>query len=261
MESKPNNPTRGNFSGKNLSPRLLELEENFKKNGGSFERFKIGDLFDPQVGDKDIQAKHINNKGYLVVSSGLQNKGIIGKSDIEAKVFEKNTITIDMFGNVFFRDHKYKMVTHARIFSLTFKKQKISKEIGLYLVASLLFLNKIFSYNNMASFNKIKDLDIRLPCSNYKISFDFMELYVRELEAERVRELEAERVRELEAYLLASGLNDYQLTDNERENLTGGVNMNLRRLRLVIYLILKKVSDLLSKICLKEGCLSLVLHH
>ena len=253
MESKPNNPTRGNFSGKNLSPRLLELEENFKKNGGSFERFKIGDLFDPQVGDKDIQAKHINNKGYLVVSSGLQNKGIIGKSDIEAKVFEKNTITIDMFGNVFFRDHKYKMVTHARIFSLTFKKQKISKEIGLYLVASLLFLNKIFSYNNMASFNKIKDLDIRLPCSNYKISFDFMELYVRELEAERVRELEA--------YLLASGLNDYQLTDNERENLTGGVNMNLRRLRLVIYLILKKVSDLLSKICLKEGCLSLVLHH
>ena len=257
MEGKPNYQKFGAFAGKNVSPRLLELEENFKKNGGEFEKFKIGDLFDSLVGDTDIQAKHINDKGYLVVSSGLQNTGIIGKSDIGAKIFEKNTITIDMFGNVFFRDYEYKMVTHARVFSLVFKKQKISKEIGLYLVASLLFLNKIFSYNNMASFNKIKNLDIRLPCINYKISFDFMEQYVRELEAERVRELEAERVRELEAYLIASGLNNYQLTDNERKILIemGGVNANLKHLRLGICLILKKVSDLLSEICLKEGCL------
>lgn len=214
MEGKPNYSEWRCRPGKNVTPRLLELEENFKKNGGEFEKFKIGDLFDSLVGDTDIQAKHINDKGYLVVSSGLQNTGIIGKSDIGAKIFEKNTITIDMFGNVFFRDYEYKMVTHARVFSLVFKKQKISKEIGLYLVASLLFLNKIFSYNNMASFNKIKNLDIRLPCINYKISFDFMEQYVRELEAERVRELEA--------YLIASGLNNYQLTDNEREILTGG---------------------------------------
>ena len=205
---------------------MQELEENFKKNGGKFEEFKIGNIFDAAVGDYDIQAKHINGKGELVVSSGLQNCGVIGNSDIKAKIFAANTITVDMFGNVFFRDFDYKLVTHARVFSLTFKVIKISKEIGLYLASSLSFLNKIFSYSNMASFSKIKDLAVTLPSNSKKeIAYDYMEQYVRELESERVRELEA--------YLIASGLNNYQLTDNENKILMGGgVIANLKYLRL-----------------------------
>ena len=62
---------------------------------------------------------------------------------------------------------------------------------------------------------------------------------MRELEAERVRELEAERVRELEAYLLASGLNDYQLTDNEKEILSGKVKCKFKMF---------KIGDLFEKL-------------
>ena len=210
MESKHNNPA-GRNCGKGVSHRLQEIDDKFKKSGGIFKEYKIGELFEASNGDTDIQAKHINGKGYYVVSSGLLNCGIIGKSDIEANIFDENTITIDMFGNVFVRDFKYKLVTHARVFSLRLQQEppkNIDIKILLYIAAQLSFLNKIFSYNNMCSYNKIKKFKITLPTLNDKLAFEYME--------ERIRELESERIRELDAYLKDTGLNNYILDENDR---------------------------------------------
>ncbi len=60
----------------------------------------------------------------------------------------------------------------------------------------------------MCSFEKIKNEKIFLPQNNGSIDFDFMEHYIAELEAERIAELEA--------YLTATGLKDYTLTEEER---------------------------------------------
>lgn len=214
MESKHNNPAGRNW-GKAVSHRLQEIDDKFKKSGGIFKEYEICKLFEASNGNTDIQAKHINGKGYYVVSSGLLNCGIIGKSDIEANIFDENTITIDMFGNVFVRDFKYKLVTHARIFSLKLKQEPLKNiyiKILLYIATQLSFLNKVFSYNNMCSYNKIANLKITLPTLNNELAFEYME--------ERIRELESERIRELEAYLQATGLNNYILDENDR----GGVN-------------------------------------
>lgn len=212
MESKSNYSARGCLSGKTVSPRLQKLENDFIRNGGCFKEFRIGNLFTSSNGDKDIQKNHISssiedNDGILVVSSGEYNLGIIGTTNLNAKVFERNTLTVDMFGNVNFRDHEYKMVTHARVFSLR-PREAINKYQGLYIQSNLSFLKKKFSYNNMCSFEKIKDDVILLPSYNDKLAFDYMESYIRELEQERIRELDA--------YLKATGLNDYELTPEEK---------------------------------------------
>lgn len=179
----------------------------------AYKEFEIGGelgLFSSQTGDFDIQKKHINNKGIFVVSSGEQNNGIIGKTDVDAKIINENTITVDMFGNVFFRDHKYRMVTHARVFSLEFKNRKISKEVGLYFVAQMKYFNKKFAYDNMASFEKIKNIKISLPITeNGDIDFEFMETYISELERERISELDT--------YLEATGLNNIILSEDEKQ--------------------------------------------
>ena len=185
------------------------MEEDFKKDGGSWKNFKIGDLFDSSNGNTDIQQIHINGKGYPVVSSGLSNMGIIGLSDIEAKIFDENTITVDMFGNVQFRDFKYKMVTHARVFSLKYKNKSLKYKEGIYLATQFFYFCKLFSYSDMASWEKIKDIQISLPIQSGEIAFNFMEAYVSELEEERVSELEEERVSELAAYLKLSGREKY----------------------------------------------------
>ena len=151
--------------------------------------FRIGDLFKSSNGDFDIQKKHINGKGDYVVSAGLTNNGIIGKSDVEASVFLRETITIDMFGNAFYRQFPYKMVTHARVFSLS-PSFDITDRVGLYLACALHFLPNLFGYENMCSWEKIKDKKIPLPLTlSGEIDFDFMELFIRAVQKTVIKDV------------------------------------------------------------------------
>lgn len=174
-------------------------------------------LFDSSNGNFDLQKNHINGNGDHVITAGLTENGILGKTDVDAKIFEEKTITVDMFGNAFYRQFKYKMVTHARVFSLK-PKVKITKNQGLFLSNSFHFLNKKFGYQNMCSWEKIKKEKIQLPAKNSKIDFAFMENFIAELEAERLAELEA--------YLSTTGLKDYTLTTEEKKILEDFENIH-----------------------------------
>lgn len=174
---------------------MTSLKEKMKKI--KWNEYQLYNLFDSFNGNFDIQKDHINDNGDYVITAGLTNNGILGKTDVDARVFDENTITVDMFGFAFYRQFKYKMVTHARVFSLK-PKFKISKKQGLFLTNSLHFLNKKFGYENMCSWEKIKSEKIQLPTKNGKIDFDFMEKFIAELEGGYTEEIEA--------YLLANGL-------------------------------------------------------
>ncbi|WP_120899767.1 restriction endonuclease subunit S [Helicobacter pylori] len=179
--------------------------------------FKLGDLFEASNGDFDIQKRHINHKGEFVITAGLSNNGVLGQSDIEAKVFESHTITIDMFGCAFYRSFPYKMVTHARVFSLK-PKFEINHKIGLFLSTLFFGYPKKFGYENMCSWAKIKNDKVILPLKPAAktqtldgIDFHFMEKFIAELEQCRLAELEA--------YLKATGLSDTTLSSDEQNAL------------------------------------------
>ncbi|WQR78888.1 restriction endonuclease subunit S [Helicobacter pylori] len=193
--------------------------------------FRLGDLFEASNGDFDIQKRHINHKGEFVITAGLSNNGVLGQSDIKAKVFESHTITIDMFGCAFYRSFPYKMVTHARVFSLK-PKFKINHKIGLFLSTLFFGYPKKFGYENMCSWVKIKNDKVILPLkptANTQtledIDFTFMEKFIAELEQCRLAELEQCRLAELEAYLKATGLENTTLS-NEEENALNVFNGN-----------------------------------
>ncbi|MGL2532535.1 restriction endonuclease subunit S [Helicobacter pylori] len=179
--------------------------------------FRLGDLFEASNGDFDIQKRHINHKGEFVITAGLSNNGVLGQSDIKAKVFESHTITIDMFGCAFYRSFPYKMVTHARVFSLK-PKFEINHKIGLFLSTLFFDYPKKFGYENMCSWAKIKNDKVILPLkptANAQtledIDFHFMEKFIAELEQCRLAELEA--------YLKATGLENTTLSSAEQNAL------------------------------------------
>ena len=174
----------------------------------SWKEFKLDELFCAESGDFDIKKEHINGLGVDVVTAGETENGILGKSDITAKIFDGNTITIDMFGKCTYRLDCYKMVTHARVFSLKCLFDNFDEKSGLYMTTVLQKLVNGFSYSNMCSWNKIKNLSIKLPVTeSEEINWKYMQ--------DRVAELEKDRVAELENYLIASGLNDYELTEED----------------------------------------------
>ncbi|PUD62170.1 restriction endonuclease [Helicobacter pylori] len=165
----------------------------------------------------DIQKRHINHKGEFVITAGLSNNGVLGQSDIKAKVFESHSITIDMFGCAFYRSFPYKMVTHARVFSLK-PKFEINHKIGLFLSTLFFGYPKKFGYENMCSWVKIKNDKVILPLkptANTQtledIDFTFMEKFIAELEQCRLAELQA--------YLKATGLENTTLSSDEENAL------------------------------------------
>ena len=166
--------------------RASDEEGNLEDTGEDevrFGEFLIGEMFDYQIGDVDLQKTDVNGKGIPIITSGVQNRGILGLSERRAKIVSANTITVDMFGNAFYRDFAYKMVTHARVFSLELKKGTLSDGAGLYICSKLKHLTESFSYNNMCSFNKIRSLLIKLPVtSDGTPDFDYMECYIRAME-------------------------------------------------------------------------------
>ncbi|WP_120972007.1 restriction endonuclease subunit S [Helicobacter pylori] len=190
---------------------------NSQLNAIKWGEFRLGDLFEASNGDFDIQKRHINHKGEFVITAGLSNNGVLGQSDIKAKVFESHTITIDMFGCAFYRSFAYKMVTHARVFSLK-PKFEINHKIGLFLSTLFFGYPKKFGYENMCSWAKIKNDKVILPLkptANARtldgIDFHFMEKFIAELEQCRLAELQA--------YLKATGLSNTTLSSDEENAL------------------------------------------
>ena len=179
-----------------------------------FREFKVGELFDGTSGDTDIKKKHLDGDGYPVITAGVANLGVAGYSSVTAKILPANTLTIDMFGNCYFRPFEYKMVTHARVFSLSLKNGQLTPETGLFICTMFKQLSLKYSYGNMCSYSKIKTESIQLPVkpgtdavaySQDDIDWDYMESYIHDLEQSYIQELDA--------YLKETGLDDYHLTD------------------------------------------------
>lgn len=176
------------LSTKRASDEDGTLEDN-SEDEVRFGSFKLEQLFESQTGDVDLQQKDVNDKGYFFINSGVENRGIKGKTDRPAKVFKAGTITIDFWGNAYYRDFDYVMATHNHVFSLSGDVIK-NEKVGHYIIGKLSKLPRLFSYSNMATWNKLKVLDISLPIKsdapdNYTtddIDFDYMEHYIRAIE-------------------------------------------------------------------------------
>ena len=170
---------------------LTDVERALLEREPMFCAFSVGELFDGESGDTDIKKNHLDGGGYPVITAGVANLGVAGYSSILAKISPVNTLTVDMFGNCYFRPFEYKMVTHARVFSLSLKNGHLTPETGLFICTMLNPLSSKYNYGNMCSYNKIKAETIQLPVkpgtdpSNYTqedIDWDYMASYVRVME-------------------------------------------------------------------------------
>ena len=106
--------------------------------------------------------------------------------------------------------------------------RKITPKVNLS-DSAVLFLSTILNLQKKKLLSVlVRDVDmvfkntiVRLPITpDNEINFAFMESFIQELEAERIQELEA--------YLKASGLDSYELTEEEREILGSFSNIPLK---------------------------------
>lgn len=142
--------------------------------------------------------------------SGVTNTGVVGYVSNPVASFPRNSITVDIFGNSFYRGYEYGAGDDTGAYwneTLSY-----SSKVLLFISATInKSLYGLFSYGNKLRSSRSYDITVKLPTKNGEIDFDFIEEFVAELEATRLAELEA--------YLEATGLRDYTLTPHEIEAL------------------------------------------
>lgn len=199
-----------------------------KLNVSEWKEFNISKLFLAQTGDTDITKELLTDDGLPVVSAGVADTGIIGKTSVKARVFNKNTITIDMFGYACARPYQYKMVTHARCFSLSVIDYVLTTNQCLFLSQMLNYSSFKFAYGRMCSWERIKNDTLRLPIQynsdgsplldntckyseqGYVPDWQFMEDYIKSL---HYKPLTTKRVNEKKIELNVSQWEDFYLGD------------------------------------------------
>lgn len=158
------------------------------------------------AGKLNFVNKAINT--YEFIGRTRENYGLQGFVEkLQTEPNNENTISVSQIGAVHAQIRKNKWYSSQNIFVLT---PKSSRLINLLVVTSIdKILVNYGGYSSYPTLQTLKEHIITLPEKNGEIDFDFMEAYVRELEEERVRELSA--------YLKVSGLDNYELSEEEKQ--------------------------------------------
>ena len=204
---------------------MQDIEDNFKSNGGKFEEFRIGDLFRKIKTNKlpykaqDLKGKCDENYNLPALTAGVENQGLAYFVPRENATILKNVISVSANGAntgvMFYQSKEFTVLQDS--YAIEFTGKQLNKNEYLYMIV---FLQKVIRYkydwSNKAGWERIKNVKFALPTQNGEIAFDYMEAYIKELEADRVKELEYEKAQQLKAYLIATGLKDYTLTAAEQ---------------------------------------------
>lgn len=101
---------------------------------------------------------------------------------------------------------------------------ELSRNSCLYIVSELQRIRNGSTWNQKFPKSEVINAEISLPVQNGEIDFEFMDTFIAELEAERIAELSA--------YLKVSGLDNYELSDEELKALRDYDSMEWREYKL-----------------------------
>ena len=181
-----------------------------------------------------------NGKFPYVVRTALNNgqKGFINED--EGFLNDGNTISFGQdTATMFYQEKPY--FTGDKIKIVKAKDNRFNEKNAQFFISTMMKSFSSFSWGS-SSFNVgiIESQKITLPISkNGEIDFDFMESFVAALEAERIAKLEA--------YLLATGLKDYTLTDKEQKVLENFENTEFEKFNVIDIFEVKNTKNILSK--------------
>ncbi|WP_223155265.1 restriction endonuclease subunit S [Campylobacter concisus] len=201
---KKDSPSRSSI----VNQRIANLEREFKASGGEFKEFCIGDLFD--VENTWIYGK---NKNYItrydkpsinsvaVISGITTNNGVNYYTNDklpENEIF-KDCLTIstrgEYSGTVTYHSGKFVLANNILVMPMP----NWSNRAQLFIATAINALN-YGGYSNYPKKETLKNDKILLPTLGGKINFSFMEKFIEELDA----------------YLRATGLKNYELTQSEK---------------------------------------------
>lgn len=148
-----------------------------------WQKYCIDELFEAHLSKDDIQVKNTVSGEIPLVSSGKENNGIISYIyDDTAKLWNANTITVDMFGKAFYQDKPYHCVSHGRVNILEPIVHMSEYSMRFIALAIESVSLKKYEFNEMCTGTKLLKDEIYLPSKNNKPDWEYMDNYMKNIE-------------------------------------------------------------------------------
>lgn len=146
--------------------------------------FRVGELFDAFLSKDDIQPKAIVEGNTPLVSSGKENNGIIAFIDNKnARLWEANTLTVDMFGKVFYQEQPYYAVSHGRV-NILMPRMPMTKHCMQFIGCAIeRVTTDKYAFSEMCTGTKLlKDVILLPKDKTGQPDWAYMEEYMRKVE-------------------------------------------------------------------------------
>lgn len=155
----------------------------------------------------DLSPKKTADFTLPVLTAGIENQGLNNYAPRDNATILKNVISISAnganTGATFYQNKEFTVLQDA--YAISFKGEYIPND-NQYLFLTSAITKSIygsFAWTDKAGWEKVKKEFIQLPTKNGKIDFEFMNAYISELSA----------------YLTVSGLDNYELSSEEKDAL------------------------------------------
>ncbi len=171
------------FKDYKLSKKEKDALAKFDKFGkweGVAKEFNLKKLFGNATRGKRLKGADRFDGNLPFVTAGEADMGISAFISNDVKIFDKNTVTIDMFGSAKYRNYKYGADDHVAIVHT----ENLSKHAAIYVTTAI---HKVanagrFSYARNFYAKDADELSILLPISDGEIDYEFMANFIKAIE-------------------------------------------------------------------------------
>ena len=203
---------------------------NEKLSSVKWGEYSIGDLFQRidtiKLSYKADELPKRAKGQYILpcLTSSFNNQGLNYYTRRDGATILKNVISIPSNSDVYrayYQPREFTVLSDAYAICWKDDNREITANQYLFMV---MCINKvtnlpIYSYKNkLGGWNVVRNKRIQLPQKNGEIDFDFMESFIAELESEHIAKLGA--------YLTVSGLDNYELSQEEEKAIADYESLN-----------------------------------
>ena len=169
---------------------LTEAEEKaleeYREHTISMADYTLEEIFDHIAQGRRLKKDDQRPGDIPFVMSGVTNTGVVGYISNPVASFPKNSITVDIFGNSFYRDYDFGAGDDTGVYWNS--QISYSKLTMLYFTATIgKFLSGKFSYGNKLRSSQSLDFKIKLPVKDGKPDYEWMDTFISAIQKKVIK--------------------------------------------------------------------------
>ena len=181
-----------------LSSEEMAIIEHYKKNQIPFSEFEFIEIFNNIKQGRRLK-KEDQRPGHIpFVMSGITNTGVVGYISNPVAKFPKNSITVDIFGNSFFRNYDFGAGDDTGVYWNT--KREYSQTCMLFFAAAMeSALRGKYSYGKKLRSSQSTHFKMQLPTKDGKPDYDAMDTLISAVQKLVIKDVVAYSNRKIKA--------------------------------------------------------------